>query len=54
MIKFGDFNMPICTPLFVPLLYFILWVGMSNVGSVTRKKLPNVYNRCPKMISLEK
>ena len=23
-------------------------------GSVTRKKLPNVYKSCPKMISLEK
>ena len=24
------------------------------VGSVTRKKSPNVYKSCPKMISLEK
>ena len=29
---------------------FGTWVGYS----VTRKKLPNVYKSCPKMISLEK
>ena len=27
---------------------------MSNVISVTRRKSPNVYKSCPKMISLEK
>ena len=28
-----------------------MWGAM--VGSVTRKKLPNVYKICPKMISIE-
>ena len=27
---------------------------IAHKSSVTRKKLPNVYNSCPKMISLEK
>ena len=26
----------------------------ASKGSVTRRKLPNVYKSCPKMISLEK
>ena len=28
--------------------------GVEVVGSVTRKKSPNVYKICPKMISIEK
>ena len=30
------------------------WVLVSVLSSVTRKKSPNVYKSCPKMISLEK
>ena len=31
-----------------------LWSIFSLLSSVTRKKLPNIFKSCPKMISLEK
>ena len=38
---------------FQPLLYFPLFT-LTCAISVTRKKLPNVYTSCPKLISVEK
>ena len=36
------------------LLLYIFRPVMKYIFSVTSKKLPNIYNSCPKMISLEK
>ena len=34
-------------------IYFTIESFVYDIGSVTRKKSPNVYKSCPKMISLE-